>query len=82
MGAMSYIKISVKTLSGEIIPLTVMQEGLLDQVKYDLQVLKGFPVTRQRLMLAGKQMESGRTLSDYNIQDGAVVHLVLRLEDE
>jgi hypothetical protein len=72
------MQIFVKNLDGKTLVFAVTASDPLEWLRSLIHVREGIPPCFQRLIFAGKQLEDGRTIADYNVQSESTLHLCLR----
>jgi len=73
------MNIKVKTLTGKEIEIDIEADDTIARIKERVEEKEGIPPPQQRLIFGGKQMTDDKKASEYNIEGGSVLHLVLAL---
>jgi hypothetical protein len=73
------MQLFVKTLTGKTNTYDVEASTSIEAIKQMIADKEGVPIDQQRLVWSGKELQDGRTVGDYDIQNESTVHLVLRL---
>lgn len=73
------MQILVRTLTGNVIALEVEVGDTVETLKQKIGEKQAIPPDRQILVFAGKRLEDGRTVCDYNIQRESVIHMCLAI---
>jgi ubiquitin C len=72
-------RIFVTTLTGKKIPLDVLPNDTINEVKHMIQDKEGIPPDQQKLVCNHRLLEDHQKLSYYNVSNNSSIHLVLDL---
>ena len=79
LGLRGGMQVFVKTLSGKTISVECEPDESIESLKEKIMAKEGVPPDQQRIIFGGKQLDTQKNLSDYDIDDDSTLHLVLRL---
>ena len=85
LGLRGGMQVFVKTLTGKTISVECEPDESIESLKAKIMEKEGVPPDQQRIIFGGKQLDSLKSLSDYDIEDDSTITMVLRLrggEDE
>ncbi|CAG9324050.1 unnamed protein product [Blepharisma stoltei] len=71
------MQVFVYILVGKRITLNVDPLDMADRLKALFEESQGVPADQQRILLAGRVVESGKSLASYNIMDHMVIRCIL-----
>ena len=73
------MKIFIKSLNGKTTIFEIKPNETIDNIKHMIQDYEGIPADQQRLIFAGKLIENGHSITEYNIHNESTIHLNLEL---
>lgn len=71
-------RITIRTLTGKTTSVIVYSADTIQNVKKSIEEKLDYPSEQQHLIFAGKALDNHRTLDEYHIKDGDMLHLVLK----
>lgn len=72
------VEIKIKTLDSQLYTFRVNKHMPVPALKEQIATATGVPLEQQRLICRGKVLKDNQLLSDYHVEDGHTLHLVVR----
>ena len=73
------IKIQIKTATGKLFAIQINPHETILYLKKQIYISQDVSLDNQRLIFGGKQLEDHKRINEYDISDGTMIHIVLRL---